>query len=135
MSAKLATFFAAAALVVVGGLAKVAHLGPFADDVIRNLDTVAMSAPEFRNNYLALRTGTLAEKQGVDVACALFTSLANTEAPPPAWDGFEDALSNRLGVTSSAQYLTGKLEQLSAAVELAEHNVRAAAEYAKACIL
>jgi hypothetical protein len=135
MSARIGALLAAAALVVVGGLAKLAHLGPFADDAIRSLDTVAMSTLEFRNNYQAFRSGTLAEKQGVDIACALFSSLANTGAPPAEWKGFDDALADRMGVTNSDEYLTGKLKQLEVTVDLAEHNVRAAAQYAKACVL
>lgn len=134
MGAKVATSLAAAVLVFGGGVAKLAHLGPFADDVVRSLDTVAMSATEFRGNYVALRTGTLAEKQGVEVACALFTSMASTGDMPAQWDGFANTLADRMGVTSADEYMTGKLSQLQLAVELAERNVRAATEYAKACI-
>jgi hypothetical protein len=135
MTAKIAPIVAAIMLACGGVVAKLAHLGPFADNVIQVSDTAAMTSLAFHSNYQAMRSGTLPEKQAVEVACALFTSVATTGSPPPAWLGFESALEERTGVTDSTQFLTGKVGQLNLAVEMAERNPRFAAAYARSCML
>lgn len=134
MTAKITAFVGAILLATGGLVAKLAHLGPFADDAIRVVDTVAMTSFAFHSNYQAMRSGTFAERQAVEIACALFTSMATTGSPPTGWLGFESALAERAGVTNSNQYLEGKVDQLNLAVALVERNPRLAAEYAKSCI-
>lgn len=122
------------ALTFSAGVAKVAHLGPFADDVIRASDTVAMSSMAFRDNYQAMKGGTFAEQQAVDVACAFFSSMAQDGVPPAEWTNFETALADRVGVTDSSKYLDGKVGRLELAIDLVEINPRAAYEYARVCL-
>lgn len=134
MDARFKATFAAVVLAVGAGAAKVAHLGPFADNAIRIADNAAMSTFAFKENYRSLRAGTLAEQQAVDIACSLFASLNANGAPPSEWSSFEDALAERMGVTDSKQYITGKVERVAATVDLAQRNPRAAAEYARHCL-
>lgn len=134
MNATLRAAGAAVVLVVGAGAAKLAHLGPFADEAFRLADTTAMSSIAFRENYAAMRAGTFAEQQAVDIACTLFSSLAVTGDPPENWSSFPDALADRMGVTDSSEYIDGKIERLAAAAELAERNPRVAAEYARHCL-
>ena len=76
MNPRFASGLAALVVVLDAGTARLAHLGPFADEAIRIGDTAVMSSLAFKENYRAMKAGSLAEQQAVDVACSLFSAMA-----------------------------------------------------------
>jgi hypothetical protein len=133
LGARFGAALAAGGLALAGIGAKVAHLGPFADDALRVADAGAMSALAFRDNASAMRQGTFLEKQAVEVACSLFTSLSTTGQPPAGWTTFGGVLTDRSGIGTSTSYLNTKIEQLAVTADLAQQQPQLAVKYVEYC--
>jgi hypothetical protein len=94
----------------------------------------AKNAVEARGVLEDLSEGEYVQKQAVSLFCQATSSLYTTGSLPDQATSWRSFVEERVGYSDdSTDYFEGKLEQLQTAVDLAQHNPKAAALYVDAC--
>jgi hypothetical protein len=94
----------------------------------------AKIAAEARSVLQDLDEGEYVQKKAVSFFCQATASLATTGSLPDQATSWRSFVQARVGYDEdSTGYFEGKLAQLQTAVDLAQHNPKAAALYVDAC--